>query len=577
MSGPLEIIMRQHRVARRQPRWPGILCGLAWSLALGSLAGVEHFVTNVSQFDAAVAAAQPGDSIVLADRVWTNADLLFKKSGTPTQPITLRAQTPGHVILSGQARLRIAGSWLIVDGLRFENGFYTNGGSPVIQFRETSSVLATNCALLNTAIVNYNPPDLSVDTKWVSIYGLSNRVENCFFQGKSNIGATLVVWLPSSPTNLANYHLIRRNHFGYRPPLGENGGETLRVGDSATSLNISRTIVEENLFRRYNGEIEIVSNKSCENIYRYNTFDSCEGTLTLRHGNRCVVEGNWFLGRGLPLTGGVRIIGEDHVVFNNYLADLTGTGLRSAICFVNGVPDSALNEYFQVKRARVLFNTIVNCVRPFTIGQTVTGGTLPPLDCVAANNLVRAFNAPLVTVVTPPTNFVWQSNVFFGASVGVSDPGIVVTNPLLELAPDGLWRPALHSPVRDAGAGGYTWVVDDGDGQPRDSVPDIGCDEISDAPVLRRPLTVADVGPLWMRTAGPIRSVTVLTHAITLAWDAIPGFRYRPWISSNLNVWSPGPAISATGRSVSWTDDGSLTGGAPVGATARFYRVSLDP
>ncbi|MDW8309265.1 MAG: polysaccharide lyase 6 family protein, partial [Verrucomicrobiales bacterium] len=336
---------------------PILASGALSLLAVAVSVGAEYLVSTVAQFNSALAAAQPGDTILLANQVWTNADLLFKKNGTPTQPVTLRAQTPGHVIFSGQSRLRVAGSWLVVDGLRFENGYYTNGGSAVISFRESSSVLATNCAVLNCAIVNYNPPLASVDSKWVSLYGLSNRVENCFFQGKSNLGATLVVWLPSSPTNLANHHIIRRNHFGFRPPLGENGAETIRIGDSATSFNLSRTLVEENLFRACNGEIETVSNKSCENVYRYNTFERCEGTLTLRHGNRCEVYGNWFLGRGAPQSGGVRIIGEDHLVFNNYLDGLTGTGLRSAICFVNGVPNSALNEYFQVQRARVLFNT----------------------------------------------------------------------------------------------------------------------------------------------------------------------------------------------------------------------------
>lgn len=545
-------------------------------LATGPSHAAEYLVHTVAQFNSALGAAQPGDTILLANQVWTNADLLFKKNGTATQPITLRAQTPGHVLLSGQSRLRIAGSWLVVDGLRFENGYYTNGGSAVISFRESASVLATNCALIHCAILDYNPPVSAVDSKWVSIYGLSNRVENCFFQGKSNLGATLVVWLPSSPTNLPNYHIIRRNHFGFRPPLGENGAETIRVGDSATSFNLSRTVVEENLLRACNGEIETVSNKSCENVYRYNTFERCEGTLTLRHGNRCEVYGNWFFGRGLPQTGGVRIIGEDHLVFNNYFEGLTGTGLRSTICFVNGVPDSALNEYFQVQRARVLFNTIVNCTRPMTIGQTVTGGTLPPADCAAANNLVVGSNAPLVSVLTAPTNFTWAGNIFFGAAVGVSDPGIIVTNPLLSLANDGLWRPATHSPARDAAAGDWPWLTEDFDGQPRAGFPDIGCDEISDAPLLRRPLTAAEVGPLWMRSVGPIRSVAVVTNALTLTWDALPGLRYRVFYGTNLTQWVAGPTVSSSGASASWTDDGSQTGGAPGAGAARFYRVALE-
>jgi len=134
------------------------------------------------------------------------------------------------------------------------------------------------------------------------------------------------VWLPA--VEAPNYHTIHYNWFGPRPPPGENGGETIRVGDSGTSMQSSRTLVEDNYFEQCNGEIEIISNKSCDNSYRSNTFEDCEGALTLRHGNRCLVEGNFFLGNGRRSTGCVRIVGEDHRVVNNYLERLTGAGSR---------------------------------------------------------------------------------------------------------------------------------------------------------------------------------------------------------------------------------------------------------
>ena len=59
---------------------------------------------------------------------------------------------------------------------------------------------------------------------------------------------------------------------------------------------------------------EIISNKSCKNTYSDNGFYECKGTLTLRHGNDCLVTGNYFIGNNISQTGGVRIIGENHVV-----------------------------------------------------------------------------------------------------------------------------------------------------------------------------------------------------------------------------------------------------------------------
>jgi poly(beta-D-mannuronate) lyase len=539
---------------------------------------LDRLVATASQFTTALAASQPGDTITLTNRVWQNVDLLFKKNGAAANPITLRAQSPGGVIISGDSRLRIAGNWLVVDGLRFQNGTST---STTIEFRESSSSLATNCAVRNTAIVDNNKPGDTTDTKWVSLYGLSNRVEYCYFKGKTNSGTTLVVWLASGQTNFSNCHIIRRNYFGPRPNLGVNGGETIRVGDSSTSFTSSRTLVEENLFYKCNGETEIISSKSLDNTYRYNTFDSCEGALTLRHGNSCTVEGNWFLGRGLPLTGGVRVIGEDHRVYNNYFADLMGTGYRSALTFMMGVPDSALNEYFQVKRATVAFNTFINCQVSILIGLvgSTVNSTLPPLDCVIANNIVHSAYAPLIQQSTTPVNMTWDGNIMFGASLGIAgNSGITVTDPKLTLLPDGFWRPATNSPALGTAVGSYAFLTNDFDGQLRPAAKDVGCDQFSAAPVVRRPLGPTDVGPLWMRSVGPIQAINYLSNAVTLTWASVPGIPYRVQYSSNAVNWLPvSQTVSNQLTKSTWTDDGSLTGGPPGNGATRFYRIVLTP
>lgn len=532
-------------------------------------------VSTVAQITASLTTNAPGDTIILTNKVWQDADILFKKNGTAANPITLRAQTPGQVILSGSSRLRISGNWLVVEGLRFQNGYYTN--SDVIQFRDTSSTLATNCVMTNCAIVNYNPPDGDANNKWVSLYGLSNRVENCYLKGKTNLGTTLVVWLPSGQTNFANYHVVRRNFFGPRPLLHDNGDESIRVGDSGTSFQNSRTLVEENLFLGCNGDIEIISSKSCENIYRYNTFDSCQATLTLRHGNRSTVQGNWFFGRGLSSAGGVRIIGEDHKVINNYFEGLSGSGARSALCIMNGVVDSAVNEYFQVQRALVAFNTFVGCSNNFTIGQADGGGTLGPIDCTNANNLVRSTTGPLIKILTQPTNFLWEGNIFSGATVGLTNAGIATNNPLLSLSVEGLWRPATNSPVIDAAVGNYPLITDDFDGQARVGSKDIGCDELSTGNVTRRPLRIDDVGPTWMRAVAPLQT-NVGSNAVTLTWSSLPGLVYQVRYSTNLSNWfNGGAAISNMLTLNTWVDDGSQTGSPPTASARRYYRVALLP
>jgi poly(beta-D-mannuronate) lyase len=71
-------------------------------------------VRGPAEYEAAARSARPGDTIMLADGVWRDFEIVFAGNGDPKRPITLTAQTPGMVILSGKSNLRIAGSHLVV-------------------------------------------------------------------------------------------------------------------------------------------------------------------------------------------------------------------------------------------------------------------------------------------------------------------------------------------------------------------------------------------------------------------------------------------------------------------------------
>src|SRR5437867_2248289 len=80
-----------------------------------SLRAAQYQVSSPAEIADAAAHARPGDTLVMRDGVWPDVDLLFSADGTPGQPITLRAQTLGAVHLTGQSRLRLSGSYLVVD------------------------------------------------------------------------------------------------------------------------------------------------------------------------------------------------------------------------------------------------------------------------------------------------------------------------------------------------------------------------------------------------------------------------------------------------------------------------------
>jgi len=359
-----------------------------------------------------------GDTIVLKNGTWTNQTIALKANGTATNPIVLMSETQGKVILTGNSHLSFSGSYLIVTGLFFKDG--TLSGSDVISFRTSSSETATCCTLKNTAIINYNPADNTVDSKWVSLYGESNTVEHCSFENKTNSGTLMVVWLNSG---LSANHSILNNYFGYRNPNVDtngnelNGQEIIRVGDSSTSMTIANVTVSGNYFEKCNGEIEVVSNKSCGNTYSNNLFWECKGMLTLRHGNSCTVKGNYFFGNGVSETGGVRIIGENHTVYNNYFENLRGSGYRAALCIVRGKENSALSEYYQVKNALVAFNTFINCSQAFNINYNSSSSlTLPPINTTIAHNHIFNTSSSYNNVTVDQTNIskmsvTWKNNL----------------------------------------------------------------------------------------------------------------------------------------------------------------------
>ena len=61
-------------------------------------------------------------------------------------------------------------------------------------------------------------------------------------------------------------------------------------------MSPSNTMVANNYFEKCNGEVEVISSKTNFNEFRNNIFYKCEGSLVMRHGNYCIIDGNYFIG-----------------------------------------------------------------------------------------------------------------------------------------------------------------------------------------------------------------------------------------------------------------------------------------
>jgi len=537
--------------------------GLILCLLLPGVAGAqtERKAHTPQELSAAIAASGPGDTVVMANGTWTDVEVSFFAEGAEADSITLRAETPGQVVLNGTSRLSIGGRYLKVDGLWFDRGALASGH--VVEFRRSSSNLTTHSRLTNCAITHYNPPDYLTQYKWVSVYGRHNRVDHCHFAGKTHDGATVVVWLADPPNDAPVWHRIDNNYFGNRPELGKNGGESLRIGTSSRSMQNAHVTVEHNLFEECDGEIEIISNKSGQNVFRHNTFRRSSGVLTLRHGNDAHVHGNYFLGEGKSGSGGVRIIGERHRVYNNYFQDLEGSDYRAAVSFVNGIPNSPLNRYFQVRNAFVGFNTFVNVEQAFIMGAgSSSSQSLAPDSLTIVSNLVFTRNGPIIEYEDAPLQATYAANIVYGARVGIDLPndGIAIDDPELSQL-SGLWRPSLTSPAVGRGLP-VDFVTRDIDGHVRDMTPEVGADEISSGAIVYRPLTAQDVGPAFMHLI--LQSVPTTYHAPVATLIAYPN-PFREATTLEFALRAPGQVrlvlYDLLGREVSQLVNGYHTGG----------------
>ncbi|MBT5903262.1 MAG: hypothetical protein HOH58_14245, partial [Opitutaceae bacterium] len=514
-------------------------------------------VRTASELDAALSSTGPGDVILLANGTWDDAVIRLTGQGTDANPITVGAETPGKVILTGDSRAQIGGYRTILRDLIF-TGTYTGNDDEIIQFRNGSGDKASYATVSNVSIIDYVPADGS-DTDWVSFYGTNNRLTQSYLSGHSVPGVTVVVEVDEE----FDHHEIDHNHFANRIFGGENGWETIRVGVSDTSMQESHTVVEHNLFTRVDGEIEIISNKSGSNFYRYNTFLDCSGTLTLRHGNACHVEGNLFLGRGRSGSGGVRVIGTDHRVVNNHFEDTRGRD-GAAITVYAGVSGGALNEYFAAHRAYIAHNTFVNVVGTLIDIGTGIGSrdrTILPEDVVVANNVMANGSSGFVNVASgaSPT---WTNNLFHNGVIGLpSNTGFVAGDPLIRFDPIRLHSvPSTGSAVIDAAVAVADQVSISLDlrGNARDTSPDLGALEFSrmtDTPAF--PIaTTASTGPSYLnsnRTIGtPDASlVNSSVRALSGSGDAIliNGFVVGGSDLKSILVRTVGPGLTAFGVS----------------------------
>lgn len=401
-----------------------LLTIIALLLFAGRLAAAEKqiFVSSAEELRA-LGNIKAGSEVVWRNGDYADVVITINALGTAKKPVIVRAESDGGVRFTGLSRLRIKGKYIVVKGFWWQNPTIEKGA--VVSFDKHSSY----SRLVECAITGFDcemRPNCNV--KWVSIWGYRNRVERCSLLDKRDLGQNLIVRIEKgdrAPEATISQCLFTRPHSMLNEKGNRiNGQCCVRIGTSNVSLQSAKCVVESCYFEHCNGEGEIISNKSCDNIYRNNLFVECEGALTLRHGNNAQVLNNIFLGNGAKLSGGVRIIGEGHLVNGNYFSGLRGK-TYCAIHLMQGQEESPLWGYMQVKRATISDNIFVDNRCCISVGgDKYKICTLPVVETTIENNTITACEDDFSIVYRGANHDIrWRNNTIYGGQqVGISLP-----------------------------------------------------------------------------------------------------------------------------------------------------------
>jgi len=434
-------------------------------------------VASTAELGAAIAAAQPGECIVLADGNYSFPTIT--KTADEAAPIVIRAARRGRAVVDSGAIHLLRSAYVVLEGLDVTSAgapsSLVNGGSNGMLVAFTDS---HHCRLTRTRI---HPAGAVAERDWIVLTGEQthhNRIDHNDLGPQTALANMLVIdgtgqEEPLVAGQVSQYNRVDHNFFHDIANTGGNNWEAMRIGRSWQAPTKGFNVVELNFLRAASGDPETISVKSSDNVIRHNTMRATGGEIALRHGNRNQVYGNYVIADGLGASRGIRVYGADHRIFNNYIAAASsGIWLDAGSATPTDEPGK---EHYRVYRTWVYNNTV--------IGQDIqVGGSKPyaPVDCRVANNVITGSGR-----LNPDgTNIVSEGNFVGG------------TNPLT--MQDGIYRLLSNAQgalaIDKAVNTTFYGLVDDIEGQAR-SAPDVGADEWSLAAVIiRGPLTTSDVG-----------------------------------------------------------------------------------
>ncbi|MCX6141936.1 MAG: T9SS type A sorting domain-containing protein [Ignavibacteriales bacterium] len=447
----------------------------------------EIHVSSVAALQAAINGASAGDVIVLDNGTYLNSTLAIGTSN-----ITVKAGTPGGVLLNGTNAITISGSYVTFTGFQFTSG--SIDGIAIV-------VSGSNDLLTQLNFRGYSAQ------KYINLQGQYDEVSFCNFENKP-VTAPQGNLIHIAPNGIVpNYARIRYCSFKNMPGAGgDNGNECIRIANGTQSTYVCKTLVEFCYFENTGmGDSEAISVKSQENVLRYNTFkNNQDAMMVFRNGDNNIGYGNFFIS-----AGGIRVKEANNIYcYNNYFENSGIGGNSDAVTYVY----YTANTTNVLQNINFLYNTFVEC-GDIDLDKGATNNTW-------SNNIFQKSSGNIF-IASSIAGISWSGNIYTG-TLGLSIPsGTTNADPKLVKNSDGYYGLSSSSPAIDASNVGFPPILDiagidddpslllDVSGRSRPvavTLKDVGCSEYgATGAATNRPLKLSDVGPSYL--GGPATSV----------------------------------------------------------------------
>lgn len=493
-----------------------LISALLWVLLGNSqeVAACNEVVSTSAELETALAAAQPGDILCIADGSYNSWRVNIPRSvrGENGKYITIRPQNENGVTFKGSTKFEIYGHFIHLTGMNFDR---TPNDSVVLHGNDNrlSHCTFTLCGGSQyTLVVEIRHDQNFKIGEGIGEGGQRNEIDHNIF--KQSISMSLGLRVPRSqgdskrPPHIDWEKIPRDNHIHHNQfldispkdpnnPYGCSAGqEAMQIGKNYQTFRKLRTLIEYNVIENFTAHKVAIAFKSSGNILRYNIFRNnysnanCggQGVVNLRAGQANTVDGNVFTQNHLALSvsglndGQYPQGGEPHTIINNLLIDsggldifLEGHRLTSHALIAHNtiVADNRLIFFRQSQNPRKVTNTFLNNI--FVLRNT------------AATPFATHTGSGRHSLTDILNESVFERNIFFwqdgstpaipGPTTGdkanlVVDPQLDLSDPLVPRFLNGN-SPAINNGLPSA-------VSKDIVGQIRiDKLPDIGAFEVA--------------------------------------------------------------------------------------------------